>query len=153
MATSQFGSSTPWAKASASSSKKTVAAKTAAKKAAAKTMSVKDLNESYSKEFGKAGNAKIDYYIDKGLTTREEMDRLRADIAKNGVKEPLMMDSVRGKNVLLNGHHRLAIANELGLKTLPISGLNSVAGILGLFQTLNQGGKAFTAKKPTPQEY
>lgn len=41
---------------------------------------------------------------------------LAADIAKNGIKEPLRV----ANGVLVNGHHRAIIALELGLESVPI---------------------------------
>jgi hypothetical protein len=84
-------------------------------------MSVNELSKMYSKEFGTAGNVSPKYWVDKGLMSQKDMDILKADIAKNGVRTPLQIDNVRGKNVLVDGHHRLAIAKELGIKELPIT--------------------------------
>ena len=42
---------------------------------------------------------------------------LKADIAKNGIKEPL---EVRGGNVVTEGHHRAVAAMQLGLSRIPL---------------------------------
>lgn len=124
----------------------------AKKRAVARTMSVRQLDQLHSKEFGKAGNVKPSYWVEKGLMSQAKMDALKADIAAKGVQTPLSLDTIKGKNVLLDGHHRLAIAKELGIKRLPITGLKAV-GPLGFLPLLLQGGEAFTAKKPPQQMY
>lgn len=124
----------------------------AKKRAVARTMSVRQLSEMYSKEFGKAGNVKPSYWVEKGLMPQAKMDALKADIAAKGVQTPLSLDTVKGKNVLLDGHHRLALAKELGIKRLPVTGLKTI-GALGWLPALLQGGQAFTAKKPPQQMY
>lgn len=48
---------------------------------------------------------------------RKYIDHLKADITKNGIKEPLV---VRGGNVLVEGHHRGVAAMELGLPGVPV---------------------------------
>jgi hypothetical protein len=83
-------------------------------------MSVEDLSKMASREFGTAGNVSPNYWVNKGLMSQKDMDLLRADIAANGIRTPLQLDNVRGKDVLVDGHHRLAIARMLGLKDLPI---------------------------------
>jgi TP901 family phage tail tape measure protein len=88
------------------------------------TMSVEELSNMYSKEFGKAGSVSSSYWVDKGLMSQKELDQLRSSIARDGIKTPLQLDNVRGTNVLVDGHHRLAIAKELGIKNLPIRRAN-----------------------------
>jgi hypothetical protein len=84
------------------------------------TLPVEQISNMYSKEFGRAGNVTPNYWVDKGLMSQKKLDELRASIAREGVKTPLQLDKVRGMDVLVDGHHRLAIAKELGIKELPI---------------------------------
>jgi hypothetical protein len=55
------------------------------------------------------------------LLSREEYEKLKADIKVNGIKEPLMIYYYQQENtvILAEGNHRLAIAKELGMKSLP----------------------------------
>jgi hypothetical protein len=87
---------------------------------AVETLPVDQISNMYSKEFGRAGNVTSNYWVDKGLMSQKKLDELRASIAREGVKTPLQLDKVRGMDVLVDGHHRLAIAKELGIKELPI---------------------------------
>ncbi len=48
---------------------------------------------------------------------RGYVDALKKDISANGIKEPL---TVRGGNVLTEGHHRGVAAMELGLPGVPV---------------------------------
>ncbi len=48
---------------------------------------------------------------------RRYVDALKKDISANGVKEPL---TVRGGNVLYDGHHRGVAAMELNLPGVPV---------------------------------
>ena len=50
------------------------------------------------------------------------IDKLKADIAKNGIKEPLILSyGVDTKNAIIGeGNHRLIIAKELGIKDVPV---------------------------------
>jgi len=48
---------------------------------------------------------------------RNYIEHLKRDISKNGITEPL---TVRGGNVLVEGHHRGLAAMELGLDGVPV---------------------------------
>ena len=72
--------------------------------------------------------------ISKG---RGEFAKLRADIAKNGVKEPTSYIEHKGQKFILDGHHRARAAKELGLKAvsvqevqLPFKGYNTIDDVL-----------------------
>ena len=52
---------------------------------------------------------------------RGYVNHLKADITKNGIQEPL---TVRGGNVLKDGHHRGVAAMELGLSQVPVRHIN-----------------------------
>lgn len=47
---------------------------------------------------------------------RAYLDKLKADVAANGVRNPLVLEDGR----LMDGSHRLAVADELGLEDLPV---------------------------------
>ncbi len=59
-----------------------------------------------------------------GGNTKSEIDKLRKDIQKNGIKNPLMLHISRqdkGVNVYLGeGNHRLGLALELGIPKVPV---------------------------------
>jgi ParB-like chromosome segregation protein Spo0J len=46
---------------------------------------------------------------------RPYLDELKADIAKNGIKRPVLVIGDK----LADGLHRVTVANELGLETVP----------------------------------
>jgi ParB-like chromosome segregation protein Spo0J len=49
------------------------------------------------------------------------MDELTADIAQNGIQEPLKVyETEAGERFLDNGHHRAVAAMKLGLKRIPV---------------------------------
>lgn len=50
--------------------------------------------------------------------TPEHYEALKADIARHGIKEPLIVFG----DELREGHHRYQIAKELGIRRLPITG-------------------------------
>jgi hypothetical protein len=88
------------------------------------TLPIDEISNMYSKEFGRAGNVTTNYWVDKGLMSQAKLDGLRASIAREGITTPLRIDKVRGMDVLIDGHHRLAIARELGIKNIPIQRFN-----------------------------
>lgn len=49
-------------------------------------------------------------------------NNLKADIKRNGIKEPLIIRYYKGDNTafLTEGNHRLRIAKELGIKKVPV---------------------------------
>ncbi len=54
---------------------------------------------------------------------RAGLDKLKADIQKNGIKQPIDVVLSRngsGEFVLDDGHHRLAAARELGINDIPV---------------------------------
>jgi hypothetical protein len=57
--------------------------------------------------------------------TPDQMEALKTDIQQNGFKEPLIMSfgTDDGLAVLGEGNHRLQVAKELGLKTVPVRAL------------------------------
>jgi hypothetical protein len=99
---------------------------------------INQISSMYSKEFGKAGNVTTNYWVDKGLMSQKTLDQLRASIARDGITTPLRVDNVRGMDVLVDGHHRLAIAKELGIKNIPIQRF----GKGGMVKSYAKGGLA-----------
>ncbi len=51
---------------------------------------------------------------------RIKVDRLKDSIRKRGILQPLVLQA----NRLLDGHHRLRAATELGLATVPVRIIN-----------------------------
>jgi hypothetical protein len=48
-------------------------------------------------------------------------NQLKADIAKNGIKRPVEASKLaNGETLLLEGHHRVMIAKELGMSHVPV---------------------------------
>ena len=65
--------------------------------------------------------------IPRGETFQERLapeyyESLKKDIKENGIKEPIVLRYYYKGNAirLLEGHHRLKIANELGIKNIPV---------------------------------
>jgi ParB-like nuclease family protein len=60
----------------------------------------------------------VDYYrvFPKPSVTTELVE----DIALNGIKQPIRIYTNGSKGVLRDGHHRLVIAQQLGLSMLPV---------------------------------
>jgi RHS repeat-associated protein len=52
--------------------------------------------------------------------SRRELNLLKSDIAKNGIKDPIKYVEVNGKNYIVDGHHRLLAARELGIGNVPV---------------------------------
>ncbi|MNR27347.1 ParB-like nuclease domain protein [compost metagenome] len=48
------------------------------------------------------------------------MGKLKADIKANGINEPIKVVEYKGRNYVVDGHHRLRAAKELGIKSVPI---------------------------------
>ncbi|MCX2491834.1 ParB N-terminal domain-containing protein [Pedobacter sp. PF22-3] len=56
----------------------------------------------------------------QGLTkSKKEFSLLKEDIKSNGMKESIKYVENNGSNSVVDGHHRLRIAKELGIKTVP----------------------------------
>ena len=78
-------------------------------------MSVKDVGELWSGDHETTGPAK---YVTRNHL-RDNIDSLKEDIAKNGVKTPLEVTKDEG-GYLLDGHHRYVAARELGMDKVPV---------------------------------
>jgi hypothetical protein len=56
-----------------------------------------------------------------GLTlSRHAMKALVNDIAENGIRDPIKYVEVNGNKFVVDGHHRLAAARQLGIKDVPV---------------------------------
>jgi hypothetical protein len=54
-------------------------------------------------------------------SSQAEREKLKQDIAKNGIKEPLILEVDRSGNIrLTEGNNRLEIAQELGIENVPV---------------------------------
>jgi hypothetical protein len=51
---------------------------------------------------------------------KKEFEKLKADIAKNGIQEPIRYVENGGQKYIVDGHHRLRAARELGLTDVPV---------------------------------
>lgn len=51
--------------------------------------------------------------------SQRAFDKLKADIAKNGMQEPIKYVEYQGKKYIVDGYHRQRIAKQLGLKEVP----------------------------------
>lgn len=67
----------------------------------------------------------------------ERLNSIREDIRANGIKQPLEITvsrnptgDIAGQYVLDEGHHRLAIAKELGIKEVPVKVVGNRASLL-----------------------
>jgi len=72
-------------------------------------------------------NVQLINQIPKGETFHDRMnpeyyEKLKNDIRKNGIQEPIILQYYFKDNVinLKEGHHRLKIANELGIDRIPV---------------------------------
>jgi hypothetical protein len=83
-------------------------------------MPIEQLLNMSSRETGTAGNRSIDSWVKSGAMSQKQMDDLIEQISIHGIKSPLSIQSIRGIDVLNNGHHRLIIAKMLGIKDLPV---------------------------------
>ena len=52
-------------------------------------------------------------------SAKTEYEALKADIRANGIKEPIKYIEHGGKKYIVDGHHRLRAAEELGIKDVP----------------------------------
>ena len=72
-------------------------------------------------------NIELINQIPKGETFHDRMnpeyyEKLRNDIRENGIQEPIVLQYYFKDNAinLTEGHHRLKIANELGINKIPV---------------------------------
>ncbi len=60
-----------------------------------------------------------------GFRTQEEINELKESIIQNGIKQPVeLIKNEKGKIILKDGNHRILIAEELGLKEVPVTYLS-----------------------------
>lgn len=64
----------------------------------------------------------IGYSYSKGSRTAEQLDQMRAHIQKNGITKPVMIMSMEDGNIrIVDGNHRVAMADELGIDQVPVN--------------------------------
>jgi hypothetical protein len=51
---------------------------------------------------------------------RNKFARFKAKLAREGIREPIKFVSHDGKRYVVDGHHRLRAAKELGMKDVPV---------------------------------
>jgi len=56
--------------------------------------------------------------------SKSEMKKLVKDIETNGIKEPIKYVEYNGNKYVVDGHHRLLAAKQLGLKEIPVQQVN-----------------------------
>lgn len=55
-----------------------------------------------------------------GMTmSRSQFAALKQDIAKNGIKDTIKYVNLNGRKYVVDGHHRLLAARELGISNVP----------------------------------
>lgn len=68
----------------------------------------------------------LPYLTRGGHRETEKVEKLRENIKKNGIKKPVeLMTNSKGEIVINDGNHRLQIAQELGIKNIPVQYLDS----------------------------
>jgi hypothetical protein len=55
---------------------------------------------------------------------RNAFNRLKEDIATHGIQEPIKFVEHNGRKFVVDGHHRLRIAKELGIREVPVEQVN-----------------------------
>lgn len=76
--------------------------------------------------FGSASKlaAKVGTYefeITHGITkSKSSFAKLKADIESNGIQQSIKFVEHNGKKFVVDGHHRLRAAKELGIKNIPV---------------------------------
>lgn len=74
----------------------------------------------------------LQFKTDGGYRDKQYMAELREDIRKNGIDNPIeLVRNSDGSIGIENGNHRLQVANELGLKEVPIKFVESWDSVLG----------------------
>ncbi|THF48479.1 hypothetical protein E6C50_14440 [Flavobacterium supellecticarium] len=59
--------------------------------------------------------------ITHGLTkSKNAFSKLKANIKLNGIQEPIKFVEHNGKRFVVDGHHRLRAAKELGIQNVPV---------------------------------
>lgn len=66
----------------------------------------------------------IGYALNKGSRTQIELDSARAYVEKNGITKPVWVQCYNGKYRILDGNHRVYLAEELGIDQIPVRVVN-----------------------------
>jgi hypothetical protein len=68
----------------------------------------------------------VKYCFDKGNRTPEQIEGLRDYIKKNGIDKPVIVVQMEDGNIkILDGNHRVSMAEELGIKQIPVKTYNA----------------------------
>ena len=82
------------------------------------------------KKIEKPEQIKVNMTESEKLKHQEQLNKdweaFKADIKKNGIKEPIVVGYEKGSLKILEGNHRLTAANELGLTDIPIRYMDNV---------------------------
>lgn len=68
----------------------------------------------------------IGYALNKGSRTKDQIEKAKAFIAKNGITKPVWVKCNNGKYKILDGNHRVSIAEELGIEQIPVRAINGI---------------------------
>jgi len=127
--------------------------------------------EQISSSPGQTGTMKLDEILqlegDDMLidVERPRIDAIKADIAANGIKEPIELTVSRnkdgpwaGKYLVDEGHHRLAAAKELGLTDVPVRIVGNTKysakpkpGATGMANEMNEGRRGTATQGNEPK--
>jgi hypothetical protein len=66
----------------------------------------------------------IGYALNKGYRTQIQMDGSRARAEKDGITKPVWVQCCNGKYKILDGNHRVYLADELGIEQVPVRVVN-----------------------------
>ena len=72
--------------------------------------------------------------------SRGEFAKLKADIGKNGIKEPISYVEHNGQKYILDGYHRARAAKELGLKDVPVQEVQLPFRVYNTIDDVLKGG-------------
>jgi hypothetical protein len=68
----------------------------------------------------------VGFAFDKGMRMKEDLDGTRTRMEKNGITSPVWVQCYEeGKYRILDGNHRVHIADELGIEQIPVRVVNS----------------------------
>ena len=92
-------------------------------------------------------NNELATYIPR--TDKIDIGLLKADIVKNGIKQPIEYAVINNKNIIIDGHLRYQIGKEVGLIGFPVKLLPAISSLEQAkhFMLLTQLGKRTLDKR------
>jgi hypothetical protein len=66
----------------------------------------------------------IGYAMNKGSRTQTELDSAKAYVEEKGITKPIWVQCDNGKYKILDGNHRVYLADELGIEQVPVRVVN-----------------------------